>query len=243
MRTLGIDLAAGPRTTAAAVVDWPGDGTAVVAPPLLGCADDVLVDLLSGLEPEERAGVDCPFGWPIPFVEAVTAHTAGAPWPGRGTDSAAHRATLRHRRTDILTHEELGGRWPLSVAFDRLGATAARWAHLADELAARGRPVARDGSGRIAEVYPAASRRRWGLGPERSMAELRAAAPWLRCGPAERAAYDGSEHAFDALIAALAARAVERGLTRLPSGPEQTRAAAVEGWIHVPHAATLPSLP
>ncbi|WP_089226332.1 DUF429 domain-containing protein [Actinacidiphila glaucinigra] len=136
MRTLGIDLAAGPRTTAAAVVDWPGDGTAAVAPPLLGCADDVLVDLLSGLGPEERAGVDCPFGWPIPFVEAVTAHTAGAPWPGRGTGSAAHRATLRHRRTDILTHEELGGRWPLSVAFDRLGATAARWAHLADELAA-----------------------------------------------------------------------------------------------------------
>ncbi|WUD73896.1 DUF429 domain-containing protein [Streptomyces sp. NBC_00510] len=243
MRTLGIDLAASPRTTAVAVVTWPGDGTAVVSPPLLGCADDVLADLLCGLEPGERAGVDCPFGWPIPFVEAVSAHAAGTPWPGRGTDGSAYRATLRHRRTDVLTHEELGGRWPLSVAFDRLGATAARWAHLADELAARDRPVARDGSGRIAEVYPAASRRRWGLGTERSTAGLRAAAPWLRCGPAERAAYDGSEHAFDALVAALAARAVQRGLTRGPAGPEETYAAAVEGWIHIPGEGTLPALP
>lgn len=67
--------------------------------------------------------------------------------------------------------------------------------------------------------------------------------PWLRCGPAERAAYDGSEHAFDALVAALAARAVQRGLTRGPAGPQEIHAAAVEGWIHLPGEGTLPALP
>ncbi|MBA4863349.1 DUF429 domain-containing protein [Streptomyces sp. PSKA54] len=242
MRTLGIDLAAGPRTTAAAVVVWEGS-TAVVEPPRLRCTDEDLLGLLGGLQPGDRAGVDCPFGWPIPFVEAVSAHAAGRPWPGRGTDSTTHRATLRLRRTDLLTHRALGAgaRPPLSVSFDRLGATTARWAHLADALAARGLGVERTGAGSVVEVYPAAARLRWGLGSPRSMEVLLGAAPQLRCDPGVRELYDRSEHAFDALIAALVARAVALGLTALPEG-EDRAAAEIEGWIHLPTEGSLPRL-
>ncbi|MEC4015611.1 hypothetical protein [Streptomyces sp. H27-D2] len=101
MRTLGIDLAAGPRTTAAAVIVWGGP-TSTVHPPQVPCTDEDLLGLLLGPEPGDQAGVDCPFGWPIPFVAAMTAHAHHRPWPGRGETSANHRATLRHRRTDIV---------------------------------------------------------------------------------------------------------------------------------------------
>ncbi|GAA2434933.1 DUF429 domain-containing protein [Streptomyces macrosporus] len=243
MRTVGVDLAAGERTTAAAVVVWNGP-TAVVEPPRRRCADDELIDLLAGLRPGERAGVDCPFGWPIPFVRALTAHAAHETWPGRGRPGADHRATLRHRRTDVWVRRQLGpgARPPLSVSFDKLGATAARWAHLADALAARGQEVDRRGTGRIVEVYPAAARLRWGLAGERSMAALRRAAPWLGCEPDVEREYDRDEHAFDALIAALVARAVARGLTRWPTG-EDREAARIEGWIHLPEPDSLSRLP
>ncbi|OAH10207.1 DUF429 domain-containing protein [Streptomyces jeddahensis] len=242
MRTLGIDLAASPPTTAAAVIVWEGS-TAVVEPPRLRCTDEELVGLLAGLRPGDHAGVDCPFGWPIPFVEAVSAHAAGRPWPGRGTDSATHRATLRLRRTDLLTHRALGAgaRPPLSVSFDRLGATTARWAHLADALAARGVEVERTGTGGVVEVYPAAARLRWALGSPRSMEVLLATAPQLRCEPRVQELYDRSEHAFDALIAALVARAVALRLTA-PPGDEDRAAAEIEGWIHLPPEGSLPLL-
>ncbi len=50
--------------------------------------------------------------------------------------------------------------------------------------------------------------------------------------PAERAQL-GDEHIFDALVAALTARAVAVGATDPPS-PGQADLAAEEGWIHVP---------
>ena len=239
---MGIDLAASPPNTAAAVVAWE-EGSAVVQPPRLRCTDRDLIGLLEDLEPGERAGVDCPFGWPIPFVEALSAHTAGGPWPGRDLDSGEHRAELRMRRTDVVTHRAMGpgSRPPLSVSFDKLGATTARWAHLADALAARGRPVERTGAGPVVEVYPAAARRRWGLGRERSMKELFDAVPGLSCSADVRAQYERSEHAFDALIAALVARAAALGLTPMP-GDEDLPAAQVEGWIHLPPEGSLSQL-
>ncbi|MCM2579289.1 DUF429 domain-containing protein [Streptomyces meridianus] len=242
MRTVGVDLAASAPNTAAAVVSWEGR-TAVAAAPRVRCTDLELLGLLERLEPDDRVGVDCPFGWPIPFVQAVSAHAAGAPWPGRGLDSGEHRAGLRLRRTDLLTHRAMGrgSRPPLSVSFDKLGATTARWAHLADELASRGRPVERTGEGPVVEVYPSAARRRWGLGKERSLAELLAAAPGLSCSPKAREQYERSEHAFDALIAALVARAAALGLTPRPSADDRPTA-EVEGWIHLPPEGSLPEL-
>lgn len=66
--------------------------------------------------------------------------------------------------------------------------------------------------------------------------------PWLRFEPGAQQAYEASEHAFDALIAALIARSAALGLTTTPQGVEQERAAAVEGWIHLPRPGSLAGL-
>lgn len=52
-------------------------------------------------------------------------------------------------------------------------------------------------------------------------------------GKKARQACEESDHALDALISALVARAVALGQT-LPPGRGQSRAAKIEGWIHVP---------
>jgi hypothetical protein len=44
------------------------------------------------------------------------------------------------------------------------------------------------------------------------------------------------------VLAALAARAVQRGLTHAPETAEHRRLASVEGWIHVPVADSLERL-
>lgn len=233
-RTVGVDLAVKPRTTAAAEIYWSRDG-AEVKLPRLGCKDEHLLDLLSGLASGERAGIDCPFGWPTAFVEAIAAHAGHQPRPGN-VGWAEHYARLRLRTTDRVADKvirPLTRRGPLSVSMDKLGATAARWAYLADQLAARGRPVDRTGAGQVIEVYPAGARAVWGLGDPRSTGTLLQAAPWLRFEPGAEQAYE-NEHAFDALIAALVARAAILGLISPPRNEQEERAAAVEGWIHLP---------
>lgn len=234
-RTIGVDLAVGARSTATAEIRWSPDGAEAMTP-TVGCGDEDLLELLSGLAPGERAGVDCPFGWPAAFVEAVAAHAGHQPWPGR-TGRAEHYARLRLRTTDQVADavvRPLVGRVPLSVSMDKLGATAARWAYLADQLALGGRPVDRTGAGPVVEVYPAGARAVWRLGGTRSTEALLEAAPWLRFQPGARQIYEKNKHAFDALIAALVARAAALGLTSGPQGEREDRAAAVEGWMHLP---------
>jgi hypothetical protein len=240
MHTLGVDLAAGSATTAACIISWD-DGQAVVDKPIRPLDDPHLLGLLHELGPGDRAGVDCPFGWPVDFVSAITAHASGEQWPGRGEDSVQYRARMRLRLTDRRV-AEVTGRPPLSVAFDKLGATAARWAHLEDVLAAGGRRVDRTGAGLIAEVYPVAARRRWNLSSSRSVADLQAALPSLQFADSIGAvAYERNEHAFDALVAALVARAVALNLTELPR-PTEVSVAAAEGWIHLPRPGSLAAL-
>lgn len=242
-RTIGVDLAVQPRDTAAAEIRWRRDGAQVQAP-ILRCPDDVLLELLAGLAAGERAGVDCPFGWPTAFVEAVAAHAGHRPWPGR-TGREEHYDRLRLRTTDRgadAVVRPLLGRGPLSVSMDKLGATAARWAYLADRLAAAGHPVDRTGAGRVVEVYPAGARAVWGLIGTRSTRMLIRAAPWLRFDPGAQQVYETNEDAFDALIAALVARAAALGLTSPPRNEEEERAAAVEGWIHLPGSDDLAGL-
>ncbi|MQS08064.1 DUF429 domain-containing protein [Streptomyces alkaliphilus] len=238
-RSVGVDLAVNARTTAVAEIRWDGDGDGAAAGvPVTGCRDEYLLDLLSGLGEGEAAGVDCPFGWPIAFAEAVAAHADHRPWPGHA-DREGHYRDMRLRMTDRVTDaalRPLTGRGPLSVSMDKLGATAARWAHLAHHLAERGHPVDRAGAGRVVEVYPAGSRAVWGLTGARSTGALVGVMPWLRFEPGAQAAYERNEHAFDALIAALTARCAVLGLTSRPGGAEEEGAAAVEGWIHLPAA-------
>jgi len=92
-------------------------------------------------------------------------------------------------------------------------------------------PVDRAGRGTVCEVYPAASRSAWGLTRVRDLTELLSRLP-LAVAPAERAQLN-NEHIFDALVAALTARAVAVGVTA-PPPPGQADLAAEDGWIHVP---------
>lgn len=238
-RTIGVDLAVEPRTTAAAEIYWSQDGARAKIPKV-GCKDEDLLELLSGLVPGERAGVDCPFGWPLAFVEAVAAHAGHQPWPGQ-PGRKEHYARLRLRTTDRVVRP-LINRSPLSVSMDKLGATAARWAYLADQMALAGRPVDRTGAGPVVEVYPAGARAVWGLDGTRSTEMVRMAAPWLQFEPGAQQMFDKNEHAFDALIAALVARATALGLTSGPRNEQEDRAAAVEGWIHLPEPESLARL-
>lgn len=242
MRTLGIDLSADRSTTAMAVIDWSA-GTASVLTPATRCGDEELLQALTGLAPGDRAGIDTPFGWPAEFVRAISAHLVADLWPGRGQDSERYRKDhLRYRLTDRIVWSQIQPATPLAAPFNLIGAMVARWAHLEDELTARGLSVDRSGVGPICEVYPKASRLRWHLEGTRSMERLLAAAPWLRCDPHTRSAYDASDDAYDALVCALTARAAALDLTTRPTAHEREQA-RLEGWIHLPTRGSLPLLP
>lgn len=248
MRTVGIDLAASPEGTGTCVLEW--DGVARLTHLELGADDAALATLARGAD---RVGIDCPVGWPDPFVAAVAAHAAGEPWPGRDAlDPDDFRRSLRLRATDEAVAAATG-LIPLSVSTDRIGVTAMRCALLLDQLARQGIDVARDGSGRVAEVYPAAALRRWDLAHRRYKSGVGAAgeraaivdgllagAPWLRPGRHRR---DLEEHhdLLDALVGAVVARAVALGRTAGP--PEELEArVAREGWIHLPAPGALEGL-
>lgn len=240
-RILGIDLAAQPRNTGLvelfATVE---DGRWRAAVPDDVGTDEHLVDLGTRAD---LVGVDAPLGWPIDFVQAVRAHEAREPWPG-----TANRRTLTHRRTDDVVRDHGRGN-PMSASADLLGHVAMRCALLQRDWAKRwGAPAPRDGSGRLVEVYPAASLRAWGLpergykGPSGESGRARATIvdgladatePWLDVTSVRSACID-SDHVLDALVAALSALATHVGASHGPESVEDHHCAVLEGWIHVP---------
>lgn len=241
MRTLGVDLAAATRKTAAAVICW-GDGTARLAHLALDVGDEEIVRLFGA---SDMTGIDCPVGWPDAFVPFLAGHLAFDPHPVLDYDGIEGRRLLAYRDTDRFVTAQTG-LIPLSVSADRLAHPAMRCAVIQAKISRDHGPQARDGSGRLAEVYPAASLKSWGLlargykgrgGAEtRQLAgvldALRQAAPWLDlAGHEDRLA--GSDDMFDALIAALTARAAALGLTLRPDAAH-AGAALTEGWIHLP---------
>jgi predicted nuclease with RNAse H fold len=237
--TVGVDLAAEAAGSAVAWIDWSTAGARVRRIDL-GADDDLVI---AALLAADKAGVDCPFGWPDRFVEFVTAHRAGQVDVPADTPGRDWRRQLALRVTDQVTRE-LTGLIPLSVSADRIGHAAMRCAALLTRLARHGRPVDRAGGGVVVEVYPAASLKAWGL-PHRGYKRARhrralgdlldglaAAAPWLELGAAEPICRS-SDDATDAVIAALTARAAALGQVTTPA-PEQRAAAASEGWIALP---------
>jgi hypothetical protein len=250
MRTAGVDLAAQDKNTAACVVEWGSRGPRVELP-RAGLDDDTLLDLICD---SDRAGIDAPFGWPQAFADAVAAHQARDRWPGSTAElrelaeqRASFRRRLSYRVTDlaIIDDPELSVR-PLSVSTDRIGVTTFRCALLLDRLGHERRVnVDRSGrTGRVAEVYPAAALNAWGLPFKgykgRAGREVRAelvTAVGRRLGrgfgnDARKMCVD-IDHALDALVSALVARAVAVGATSQPDR-RQSGAAKSEGWIHVP---------
>ncbi len=239
MLTVGVDLAAVPANTAMARIRWT-ESSAVVEAAGVGADDPVLAREITA---SDKAGIDCPLGWPRRFVDFVAQHQAGTLVVPADIVGKYWRRQLAMRQTDLAIRSATG-LIPLSVATDRIGLAAMRYSALLALLAAAGRPVDRSGAGVVVEVYPAAALKHWGLTYRRYKGAanvavrhqlvdtLSAAAPWLSLGHHEQACR-GSDHALDAVIAALNARAAALGLTTTPS-PEQLDATRTEGWIALP---------
>jgi predicted nuclease with RNAse H fold len=237
MRTLGIDLAAKPDTTAVAAIEW-NPGGARVAEVMIRVDD---AEIVRQVQNADKVGIDCPLGWPDTFLEFLTDHRANAKGLAADGLGSEWRRSLAYRHTD----EHVRARHniiPLSVAADRIGLTAMRAARIQVLLAQQGYDVDRGGSGLIVEVYPAAGLHIWGLNHRQYKGskcfdklgqlvdKLRKAAPWLELGQFEDRCRR-SDHAFDAVIAALIARAAACGKTGLPADRD---VAAREGWIALP---------
>ncbi|MFC3571852.1 DUF429 domain-containing protein [Streptomyces yaanensis] len=247
--TVGVDLAASARRTAVCRVVW-GDGDGLTAEFLVPEGDQ---ELLAAVRAADKTGLDCPLGWPSSFVATVLAHHRGVrlPPPVRFEERADGRPgldALRFRLTDDVTWKATSMRPPLSVSTDLLGVVALRAAYLLDALAATGVSVPRDGSGPVAEVYPAAALRRWGIRLTHSYKSATPEARALRehivrsveeglglaLPDSVRARCADSHDHLDALVCALVARAVLIGDTLRPRSPDEREAARQEGWIHLP---------
>jgi predicted nuclease with RNAse H fold len=193
VRTVGVDLAAEPANTAVARIRWTESAAEVQA---VGVdADDPM--LVEEITASDKAGIDCPLGWPRRFVEFVAQHQAGAFVAPADVAGRDWRRQLAMRQTDLVIRSATG-LIPLSVAADRIGLAAMRCAGLLAHLAAAGQPVDRSGTGVVVEVYPAAALKQWGLtyrsykGTANTAVRhqlvdtLTAAAPWLRLGDHEQ---------------------------------------------------------
>lgn len=236
MLIAGLDLAAEPKGSALAVIDW-GAKEARLVSLVLGVDDDLAVS--TALE-SEKFGIDCALGWPIDFVSFLNEHqnlsSKTLPFDG----GATLRRNLAHRETDRMVRE-ITGKWPLSVSTDRLGMTAIRCAGLLSKMETHFQ-VDRSGFGRVVEVYPGATLRGWFTATSgyRNSDSIRQAlieelcnrAPWLNLSTSKELMIESCD-AFDSVLAAMAARAAQLGASTAPS-ESQLGVAAVEGWIHLP---------
>lgn len=240
MRILGVDLASQPKDTGLCRLE-AADGAWRVARLETGVDDAALREALLACD---AAGLDVPLGWPDAFRALLAGGTVQADgWTPETRDALVLRATDRAVKAAF--------RRPLSVAADTIALPALRWRLLAETLAAAGhppRPWPWDGEPglKVAETYPALSLHRWGLrssgykGPGREadraalLEGLLARFP-LTLDPAHRDLACATDHALDALVAALTAlAAVEGRVALLP--PDQRDLARREGWILMPEA-------
>ena len=153
-----MDLAAATKKTAAAVIEWDG-GAARLAHLALDVGDQEIVDLFGT---SAMTGIDCPVGWPQALLPFLTGHLTFDADPVLAHDGIEGRRLLAYRDTDRFVTRRTG-LIPLSVSADRLAHPAMRCAVIQARIAALHGPQPRDGSGRLAEVYPAASLKLWGL--------------------------------------------------------------------------------
>lgn len=228
----GIDMAAQAPRTGVVVIDWAA-GPPMITHAATHATDDQLLGLCRQVaDSNGRVGIDCALGWPRTFVAFVSAHAANQPLPAAEVTTE----TLRLRATDIAVWRGPFGRVPLSVSTNLLGITALRTARLLAQLRDDGQLVDRSGvQGLVCEVYPAASRAAWGLSRTRRDVQQILDQLHLDAEPAHAHLLRTNEHVFDALIAALSARAVARESTDGPP-PGLEVVAEEEGWIHVPRS-------
>lgn len=238
MLIAGLDLAAEPKGTALAVIEW-GNRRAELVSLELEVSDSQIVSAAADFK---KLGIDCALGWPASFVDFVSSASDSMsrdPFSG----DKDFRRNLAYRETDRNLHR-LTGKWPLSVSTDRLGLTAIRAAGILSQLYGSGYDVDRAGTGLVVEVYPGATLRTWGfetVGYRDSadvrrglLRQLRERAPWLAI-PADMVALAAEScDSFDAIFAALAARSAHLGKFHAPN-PEQLALAKTEGWLALPN--------
>ena len=229
MITVGVDLAAEPRSTAAMRIDWEERSITRLDEP---ATDGAIVGFCRDAD---RIGIDCPFGWPLAFIEFVTAQRDRAPLP-RADDIEARRP-LAYRVTDLHCQQHHGLR-PLSVSADRIAHAAFRCAGLLQRLAV----TDRSGEGRAIETYPAGALRVWGLerkGYKRDLAVCHQLFDLLTTRlDLVTDCVVASDHELDALVCAIIARIVDAGFAE--PVPDAYRAvAATEGWIALPYPDSL----
>ena len=235
-RFLGIDLASDAKRTAACLLDWTHGAGRILA--LRRPLDDALAVELA--RDTELVAIDAPFGWPSPFVGAVSGHARRETWPDVTTRD------LSYRRTDQRVAAEVGW-WPLSVSTDRIGIVAFRAARLQALLRPSAEP-ARNGSTGVIEVYPAAALHRWGLPHRRyKRPEGRAERARILDGLQSVATLDLAGHEvdlldsadqLDALVASLVAVAKHLGCVDPLAAGDAPRA-RIEGWIWLPMGTSL----
>jgi len=236
MLTAGVDLAAEPKGTALAIIEWR-QTSATLVDLQLGVADQQIVEAAQHVD---KLGIDCALGWPIEFVDFLNQHSnpnsnaqpdGGMDWRRR----VSFRESDRHVR-------EVTGKWPLSVSTDRLGLTAMRCAGLQGRLQQSGVEVDRSGQGKVVEIYPGASLRLWGFDTtgyrvqeetrEELLRSLQNEVPWLNLDSYQDLMFSSTD-AFDAVIASLATRAAAIGKYS-PPPKEHLETAKIEGWIALP---------
>ncbi|WP_231982187.1 DUF429 domain-containing protein [Mycobacterium sp. E2327] len=252
--TVGIDLASQSDNTAVCVIIWSHESAQVSALASGTLHGSKLDDsaLLSVMKDADKVAIDAPFGWPQPFISAISSEPGN--WP---LDPDETRAPLERRTTDFLVRDRTG-KTPLSVTTDRIAYCAMRCASI---LGALNSP--RDGSGQVAEAYPDAALRCWlpklftgslqsyktknnAAARERREVILAALLGELGNGfnitEAQRVAIAYSDDCLDAFVCALLARATAADLTVLPSTPDHQALARIEGWIHLPKPNSLTQL-
>jgi Protein of unknown function (DUF429) len=231
--TAGVDLASQAVRTAACAIDWSHGTAEVTDLTASGVDDDAIVGLISSAG---KAGLDVPLGWPQAFVAAVAAHHAQRRWTGGSQHELRFRATDRHVASAT-------GRWPLSVSSDLIALPAMRAAALMARVTGGSD---RSGTGQFVEVYPAAALRRWGFAghgyKSRAGAENRSALVplfrrrterWLRMSEDRWTMCAMSDDAFDAMLAALVARAAHLNLCDAYDESQRSLVSR-EGWIALP---------
>ena len=129
MITAGIDLAAEPKGTALALIEW-SEGSGKLLDLQVGVDDSVIVQ---GISNAEKIGIDCALGWPMEFVDFVSNHNDPNAQSHEVEGGMDWRRRLSYRETDRAVRARTG-RWPLSVSTDRLGLTAMRCAGLLGRL-------------------------------------------------------------------------------------------------------------
>lgn len=242
MQFCGIDLAAEPKHTGLATLSAEASSV-VVESVAVGVIDEHLIHAVSQAH---GTGVDVPIGWPITFVEFIQDH-ARQSLQAPATTAGPWRRTLALRATDIDLHQRTG-LTPLSVSANLIAYPAFRWAGIEARLRDLKIDVSRDGSGAIAEVYPAAALYRWGIphtgykGIKNQAAREVIIESLSVCFPElEWNGFDAlarvNDDALDAVIAALVRYQIAHGKCEGP--PEHLRdIAQVEGWIWVPKTAS-----